>query len=446
MSIVPAAVLCFLFASTAAAGDAAPAPELVGLEQELTRKLGEPGLDRNSPIYLQFARDFRKRLDGGLERTHSDSINIALHAKIMARLGGAESKQAADTLRAGLEADPADHALRASLAVVEYERENYREAAAAAKALLDPSLNPPPPKDVVDSARALWFLAKDRGDGRAKGDLPPEATRPSASKSESGFEFSSPTGRKTSPEPPSLSGAADPAWEATRRGREMLKKSALGREISSYVGEHGVRYELADLESNVGAQYDGARNVIMVPRNVAELDPLEVAVNIGHEGFHARQVLRDGMIASVEAEQDAKFADRVIYHEILRSGEHALPADHSIHWTYARFSQQVGRQNHSAFNADIKKLYEDEREPVLTRTVEKTPVLVRGILKRALTAIDADFLRGYETLDDQEKKWWNLLERRSIANTRKEHRIEQAWQLKWMKEHQQEFPPADWRR
>lgn len=168
MSMAPAVALLFAVAHFAAAADAMPAGALVVLEQELTRKLGEPGLDRESLPYQQYARDFRKRLDAELGKVPPDSINKGLHARILARLGDAESRQAVDALHSGLEADPADHALRASLAIVEFERKNYREAAAAANALLDPSLNPPPPKEVVDNARALWFLAKDRGAGSVK--------------------------------------------------------------------------------------------------------------------------------------------------------------------------------------------------------------------------------------------------------------------------------------
>lgn len=210
----------------------------------------------------------------------------------------------------------------------------------------------------------------------------------------------------------------------------------------AFTRDNGVRFELADLPSNVGGRYNRNRNVIEVPRNVAKLDPLEVAVNIGHEGFHARQVLQDGMIASVEVEQGAKFADRVIYHELLQAGERPLPVNNPIQQNYRIFSQQVRRQNFAGFNADIRNMYEGEYEPAMARTVASVPSVARGIFRRVLSTIDADFLRGYETLDDQEKKWWNLPERRSITNTRKAHRIEQAWQLKWMKEHQQEFPAS----
>lgn len=424
-----------------------PAPQLTQLDRSLTQKQEAKANGLLPPEqYQDFLVKFRGALDAVMARVPPDSINKGLHAQILARLGDAESNQAADALRAGLKSDPADHTLRAALGAVEYERKNYREAAAAAKALLDPALNPPPSKEVIEKARALWFIAKDRGAGSEKGNPAREPNPRTPVSKEPEFNFSSPARRRAAEEPPSLSGRTDPAWEATRAGRETLGKSSLGRDILAYARDHGVRYELADLPLNVGAQYDRDRNVIMVPRDVDKLDPVEAAIHIGHEDFHARQVLRDGMIASVEVEQDAKFAGHVIYHELLKAGEHPLPANNSIQWNYARFGRQVGHQNFSAFNEDIKKMYEGEREPVLTRIVEKAPAVVRGFLRRAYTVIDADFLRGFETLDDQEKKWWNLPERRSITNTRKEHLIEQAWQLKWIKEHQQEFPPPAWPR
>lgn len=424
-----------------------PAPLLVQLDRALTQKQEAMANGLLTPDqYQEFIVEFRAELAATMTRVPPDSINKGLHAQILARLSGAESNQAANALRAGLNSDPADHTLRAALGVVEYERKNYREAAAEAKALLDPALNPPPSKEIIEKARALWFMAKDRGVGREAGGPALEANSPPSAAKETKFNFSSPARRKSPVEPPSLSGRTDPAWEATRAGRETLEKSALGRDLLAYSRDQGVRYELTDLPLNVGAQYDPVRNMIMVPRDVAKLDPVESAVHIGHEAFHARQVLRDGMIASVEVEQDAKFAGHVIYHELLKAGEQPLPADNSIQWNYGRFSRQVGHQNFSAFNEDIRKMYEGEREAVLNRAVEKAPAATRGFLRRAYTAIDADFLRSYETLEYQENKWWNLPERRSITNTRKEHRIEQAWQLKWMKEHQKEFPPPAWPR
>lgn len=446
MSIAHATVLLFLFVVPVAAGDVAPAPELVSLEQELTRKLGEPGLDRASPPYLQFVSGFRKRLDAEIERVPANSVNTGLRAQILARLGSKESKESADTLRAGLKSDPADHTLRCSLAFVEYERKNYSEAAAAAKVLLDPTLNPPPPKEVIEMARALWFKAKDRRAASEKDDRSSEGnSSPSAPKKEPEFHASSPTKRIISEEPPSPSGRTEPAWEAARAGRMTLEKSALGRDILAYAREQGIRFKFADLPPNVGAQFESGDKVISVPRNFANEDPMEAAVLIGHEGFHARQILRDGMKASVEVEQDANFADRVIYHELIDAGVRRLPRGHPREENYRRFVDQVQHQDFSQYNRDIGSLYEKQRVPMLMRAVEKIPTRpMRWLLSSAFSVIDADFLRDFETLDYQETKLWNQTERIGILTTRKEHRAEQAWQLKWMKEHQQYFPPPVW--
>lgn len=430
-------------------GDQGGKPDLglIRLERELDEKLKAPKLDRASPEYREFSARFRARLDAALERAGSASVNRALYAQLLARLGGDQSRQAADSLKAGLKSDPEDHALRAALGIVEYERKNYREAAAQAKALLNPDLNPAPSQDVLEKARALWFMTKDRGDGQSS-SVPPMPARvarpaPEATKA-SEINFTPPVRRKTTGAPPAPADAPDPAWEAARAGRETLEKSALGRDVLAYARGQGVRFELSDMPPNVGAQYDGDRKLILLPRDIAARNPVEAAVFIGHEAFHARQHLRDGMIASIESEQDGSFADRVIYHELLKAGENPLPRGNITEENYRIFAGQVRYQDFAKFNIDVAKQYSDAREMRLSQAVDKAPAFLRGALRWSLETVDADFLRAYETLDDQEKKLWNFLEKPAIRSARKEHRIEQAWQLKWMKEHQRDFPPPVW--
>lgn len=152
-----------------------PDPRLALLEQELLRKLQEPGLDRKSPEYRQFASAFRARLDGVMEEVPPNALNKGYHARILARLDESGSRQAVADLNAGLESNPADHELRVSLGHVQALNGDYPSAAATARAVLDFQGEPRPTPQQIEQARSLWYSTKDRIAGASTSETRPLA-------------------------------------------------------------------------------------------------------------------------------------------------------------------------------------------------------------------------------------------------------------------------------
>ncbi|OGR95857.1 MAG: hypothetical protein A2V88_13255 [Elusimicrobia bacterium RBG_16_66_12] len=155
-----------------------PDPKLVRLEQELLRKLGEPGLDRKSPQYRRFAEAFRARLDVSMGEVPPTSINKGFHARILSRLDASGMQQAEGSLNAGLEQNPNDHALRLSLGFVRAQKGDYSSAAATAQAVLNSQEVPKPSPQQIAEARSLWYSTKDRSANVGAGETRPRPGTP----------------------------------------------------------------------------------------------------------------------------------------------------------------------------------------------------------------------------------------------------------------------------
>ncbi|UPT72486.1 MAG: hypothetical protein M0D55_10920 [Elusimicrobiota bacterium] len=145
------------------------------------------------------------------------------------------------------------------------------------------------------------------------------------------------------------------------------------------------------------------------------------------------------MVQSIETEQDANFAERVIYHEMIQAGEARLPLTHPIDANYDRWAKQAKALKLGAFYEDLQTQYGDAKVGRMNVAVSSVPRVLRPPLRGLLIGVDADFLRTFETLDYQKTKWWNLTERETIESTRYQHGKESLWQIKWMTEHQTEF-------
>lgn len=431
-----ALALAVLFAPFSASAQLGTPSDLQALSSELDAKLADSNLDKASRGFVEYKRDFRLRLD----KARSSSAEEGLYAQILARLGPEEALESRAFLQGRLKNAPDNPELRMSLGRVAYEQKDYALASAEAKSIMD---SPDASPELRERASALWHMTKGRGAPAAN-----EQVRMSAknlpvvrgSADPSSIILAQPPKRAGATSvAPGLAGAPDPTWAQTSAARAMLQKSKLGNEVLAFALGEGVKIELADMPANIAAQYDRSRKVISVPKNVASMDPVDVAVSIGHEAFHSRQDIRDGMIPSVESEQDATFAGLVIYHELQQAGEKPLPSGHFTEREYQRWKPMVQQLNLTAFNRHVKEKYEAQREPALQVFTENFPKPVRPVLRGLLLTVDADGLKDYETLDYQKGKWWNLMERDSIESTRQQHIREQAWQLKWMKEHRYEF-------
>lgn len=409
---------------------------LLDLDRESTSHVEDGRVGRLSPERLEdWKAGFRAKLEAEVAREPLTPDEAVLHSRIISRIG--DGKGAVAALDRALDSDARNPMLLSAKGKLLYEQKNFTGAAESSLQAWEASGR------TDNDAWAVYMLSKGRGkpasssatqtSAPASGDAPvPDA---------GGHPATAPAPKKTASTSaaPGLVGIPDPAWTQTAGAREMLQKSRLGNEVLSYALGEGVKFELVDLPSYVGARFDKDRKVIQMPKSAASGDPVEMAVSLGHEAYHARQTLRDGMTASIETEQDANFADRVIYHEMLQAGARPLPSKSIIGSNYEVWKLQARKLDLPAFQDDIEEMYGSKREQVLIDSTASLPRFLQGPLRKALIAVDADGLKDYETLDYQKGKWWNVAERTAIESTRQQHIKDQAWQQKWMKEHQAEF-------
>ena len=124
-----------LAAPSAAAGDSAPAPELVRLDRKLAQVQEAEERGRAAPeAYKIFAVRFRADLEAAKAAAAPSPANTALYARILARLG--EGGEAAADLERALKRAPNAPALRAALSQVRYDERNYPAALSEADAAL----------------------------------------------------------------------------------------------------------------------------------------------------------------------------------------------------------------------------------------------------------------------------------------------------------------------
>lgn len=121
-------------APPAAAPEAAPAPELLSLEQTLKEKLEAKSKGQVDPEqYKEFVAKFRSELDAIIERVPPSVENKGAHARILSRLGPQERKQAMVGLEEALEGNPDSGPLLLAKGHIHLENKDYAGAEASAR-------------------------------------------------------------------------------------------------------------------------------------------------------------------------------------------------------------------------------------------------------------------------------------------------------------------------
>ena len=103
-------------------------PDLLRLEQELSRKLDDKKDGRVTPEqYQAWKSEFRARLDAEIARVPPSPDNTAAHARMMAQLGESEAAHAA--LDQALEQNPKNPVLLTTKGQVLYDQKDFPGAA-----------------------------------------------------------------------------------------------------------------------------------------------------------------------------------------------------------------------------------------------------------------------------------------------------------------------------
>lgn len=176
-----------------------------------------------------------------------------------------------------------------------------------------------------------------------------------------------------------------------------------------------------------------------MPSSVKDDNLLHLAAVLGHEGFHAMQVIERRMEGCVEMEIEANFVERAIYHELTRALGMRLPPAHPMEANYVRFARQAERGDLKSFETDIQILYAGHRKEFLTFSLRSRPPWQRSILRALAYVIDAPALYNSQTLDIQLINPFNCERWRGLWQSRTDHERERARERKWLEDHRQEF-------
>ena len=131
-------------------------PDLIRLEQELSRKLDDKKDGRITlEQYQEWGGEFRTRLDAAIARVPPSPDNTAAHARIMAQLG--ESEAARATLDQALEQNPKSPVLLTTKGHVLYDQKDFPGAAKNALPAWESSGH------TDKGAWALYQMSKGRG-------------------------------------------------------------------------------------------------------------------------------------------------------------------------------------------------------------------------------------------------------------------------------------------
>ncbi|UPT72487.1 MAG: hypothetical protein M0D55_10925 [Elusimicrobiota bacterium] len=193
----------------------------------------------------------------------------SLYARILSRLGPDEARESVAFLNQRLKDSPEDKDLRLTLGRAAYEDRDYAQAAASVRTIMDSPEATPLQRE---QATALWHLTKGRGAAVQSSAQMPSPAKTEVSSAEPTIVFS-PQPRRAAGVPSGLSGTPDPAWIETAAARQLLQKSKLGNEVLQYALGEGVKFELTDLPSDMGAASDKDRNAILVPKDISARPP-----------------------------------------------------------------------------------------------------------------------------------------------------------------------------
>ncbi|UPT73028.1 MAG: hypothetical protein M0D55_14130 [Elusimicrobiota bacterium] len=139
---------------------AGPAPQLVHLEQTLTRKQEARDKGELTPEkYDEFVSTFRAELGAVMARLSQTPDNKGLHAQILARLDEQERGWALASLESALIETPGNPALLVSKGSILYEQKDYPAAAESARRAWEASGR---------TDRRAWALLK-MSEGRTAG-------------------------------------------------------------------------------------------------------------------------------------------------------------------------------------------------------------------------------------------------------------------------------------
>lgn len=229
--------------------------------------------------------------------------------------------------------------------------------------------------------------------------------------------------------------AVDRLYDAKR----LLSSSEQGRLVLAALEKHSVGFRADDgLPSYVEAAYDPGRNVVLLRGADASRPPMRLAVSIGHEGWHAVQVLERGLGVSIEAEQEAHFTDMVMYHEMLLSGAPRLPDDDPVAQDYRAFMDFIGKGRVEEYLERIARRYASVRRMKADELAAGAPRWLRSVYRAAIQFYDWEPLRPYETLK-QQQALINLNRWKGLYRAKKAHDDRRAWERRWVEGHRWEI-------
>lgn len=191
-----------------------------------------------------------------------------------------------------------------------------------------------------------------------------------------------------------------------------------------------------------GAAYDWIKREVLLPPEAANRDAVGLAVTIAHEGYHALEAIERGMLPCIEAEQDAAFAQFVVYVELVARGGRRIADDDPVSGDLQLVRWYVRKGDLKVVDDVVAKAYVTRREQ-LFRVGNWLRPLGRLLVGFSIRASDAvwDLTENFETLDRKEKHlayWWN---KDPVKRARAAHEFAIEWKMKWIIEHRyEEFP------
>ncbi len=217
----------------------------------------------------------------------------------------------------------------------------------------------------------------------------------------------------------------------------LLRKSELGRTIADFIEARRIPIRVTDRDLGPGtvAAFDWVKKELLLPRNTIDSDAVSLAVALAHEGYHAMQLLRDGMVPCIEAEQDAYFIGFVAYVEMVRAGAAPIPKNGGVASDLRQIAAAVHRGNLWSTDRSIAETYESLRSR-LFHIGDWLKPLGRLVVAFTVRTWDAvyDLTEDFETLDRKQRHvayWWD---KGPVKRTRAAHQRTVEWKEKWIGE------------
>jgi hypothetical protein len=184
----------------------------------------------------------------------------------------------------------------------------------------------------------------------------------------------------------------------------LMAKSAEGAKITKFITDKKVGFQYAVLPTGTKARFDKGK--ILIPKDSAQKPPVELAVDLSHEGYHA---MHSNVLKSIEDEQDAKFVEFMVYHEMLRVRVTKLPNSNLLEKQYLDF------------------------KTIMRGVMPEQALALFNLAVSAIYGADP----GYATLEDLEKS--SKADPIKVRDSKVLHKSQQALAKTWINKHKTEF-------